>query len=165
MEELDSRFTMIVVNKADGPGLQRRDSTDSEENRILSQAVPRNLYSGGLFYVSSILGLGSKNNGEFLDEFYAETYDDQVYKYNNPNERRYKTLYSFNIMPAQLKQRSDNLAASHSDLVYANSGLFSIETEIENFAGKYSSYNKCFQSQMFLKKVLERNLSELHKKD
>ena len=52
MEELDSRFTMIVVNKADGPGLQRRDSTDSEENRILSQAVPRNLYSGGLFYVS-----------------------------------------------------------------------------------------------------------------
>lgn len=46
MEELDSRFTMIVVNKADGPGLQRRDSTDSEETRILSQAVPRNLYSG-----------------------------------------------------------------------------------------------------------------------
>ena len=161
MEELDSRFTMIVVNKADGPGLQRRDSTDSEENRILSQAVPRNLYSGGLFYVSSILGLGSKNNGEFLDEFYAETYDDQVYKYNNPNERRYKTLYSFNIMPAQLKQRSDNLAASHSDLVYANSGLFSIETEIENFAGKYSSYNKCFQSQMFLKKVLEITADEI----
>ena len=161
IEELDSRFTMIVVNKADGPGLQRRDSTDSEENRILSQAVPRNLYSGGLFYVSSILGLGSKNNGEFLDEFYAETYDDQVYKYNNPNERRYKTLYSFNIMPAQLKQRSDNLAASHSDLVYANSGLFSIETEIENFAGKYSSYNKCFQSQMFLKKVLEITADEI----
>ena len=161
MEELDSRFTMIVVNKADGPGLQRRDSTDSEENRILSQAVPRNLYSGGLFYVSSIIGLGSKNNGEFLDEFYAETYDDQVYKYNNPSERRYKTLYSFNIMPAQLKQRSDNLAATNPDLVYANSGLFSIETEIENFAGKYSSYNKCFQSQLFLKKVLEITADEI----
>lgn len=164
MEELDSRFTMIVVNKADGPGLQRRDSTNSEENRILSQAVPRNLYSGGLFYVSSILGLGSKNNGNFLDEFYAETYEDQVYKYNNPSERRYKTLYSFNIMPAQLKQRSDFLAASHPDLVYANSGLFSIETEIENFAGKYSSYNKCFQSQMFLKKVLEITASEIEQK-
>ena len=91
MEELDSRFTMIVVNKADGPGLQRRDSTDSEETRILSQAVPRNLYSGGLFYVSSIMGLGAKNHGEFIDEFYAETYEDQVYKYSNPNERRYKT--------------------------------------------------------------------------
>ena len=161
MEELDSRFTMIVVNKADGPGLQRRDSTASEETRILSQAVPRNLYSGGLFYVSSILGLGSKNNGEFIDDFYAETYEDQVYKYNNPNERRYRTLYSFNIMPAQLKQRSDSAAAAQQDLVYANSGLFSIETEIENFAGKYSSYNKCFQSQMFLKKVLEITADEI----
>ncbi len=163
MEELDSRFTMIVVNKADGPGLQRRDSTVSEETRILSQAVPRNLYSGGLFYVSSILGLGSKNNGEFIDDFYAETYEDQVYKYNNPNERRYRKLYNFNIMPAQLKQRSDSAAAARQDLVYANSGLFSIETEIEVFAGKYSSYNKCFQSQMFLKNVLEITAAEIER--
>lgn len=164
MEELDSRFTMIVVNKADGSGLQRRDSTDFEENRILSQAVPRNLYSGGLFYVSSILDLGSKNNGKFLDEFYAETYDDQVYKYNNPGERRYKKLYCYNIMPAQLKQRSDDAAAAQQDLVYANSGLFSIEREIENFAGKYSSYNKCFQSQMFLKNVLEITAGDIEMK-
>lgn len=64
-------------------------------------------------------------------------------------------------MPAQLKQRSDNAAAAQQDLVYANSGLFSIETEIENFAGKYSSYNKCFQSQMFLKKVLEITADEI----
>lgn len=163
MEELDSRFTMIVVNKADGPGLQRKDSTDSEESRILSQAVPRNLYSGGLFYVSSILGLGAKNNGEFLDEFYDETFDDQIYKYNNPNENRYKTLYKYNIMPPQLKQRADKSAASNPDLVYANSGLFSIETEIENFAGKYSSYNKCFQSQMFLNKVLEITAEEIER--
>ena len=74
MEELDNRFTMIVVNKADGPGLQRREPTDCEQKRILNQAVPRNLYSGGLFYVSSIMGLGSKNNGEFLDEYYSETF-------------------------------------------------------------------------------------------
>ena len=161
MEELDSRFTMIVVNKADGPGLQRRDSTDSEETRILSQAVPRNLYSGGLFYVSSIMGLGSKNHGEFIDEFYAETYEDQIYKYSNPNERRYKTLYTYNIMPAQLKQRSFSAAAAQQDLVYANSGLYSIETEIEAFAGKYSSYNKCFQSQMFLTKVIEITADEI----
>ena len=164
MEELDSRFTMIVVNKADGPGLQRRDSTASEETRILSQAVPRNLYSGGLFYVSSILGLGSKNNGEFIDDNCLENYEDQVYKYNNPSERRYKTLYSYNIMPAQLKQRADSAAAAQQDLVYANSGLFSIETEIENFAGKYSSYNKCFQSQMFLNNVIEITADEIERK-
>lgn len=155
MDELDNRFTMIVVNKADGPGLQRKESSASEQKRILAQAVPRNLYSGGLFYVSSILGLGAKNDGDFLDDFYAETFEDQVYKYSNPKERRYKTLYSFNIMPSQIKRRADDLAAAQEDLVYANSGLFSVETEIETFAGKYSAYNKCFQSQMFLNRVIQ----------
>lgn len=161
MDELDNRFTMIVVNKADGPGLGRRDSTVTEQSRILSQAVPRNLYSGGLFYVSSILGLGSKNDGDFLDDYYAETFEDQVYKYSNPAERRYKTLYSFNIMPLQIKNRADALASGQQDLVYANSGLFSIETEIETFAGKYSAYNKCFQSQMFLYRVIDITKEEI----
>ena len=31
MEELDSRFTMIVVNKADGPGLQRKENYFKED--------------------------------------------------------------------------------------------------------------------------------------
>lgn len=154
MEELDNRFTMIVVNKADGIKPQTGSSLAFEQQRVLSQAVPRNLYSGGLFYVSSILGLGAKNGGEFYDESYAETYDEQVYKYNDPTGKRYRTLYTLNILPAQLKQRANEQAAGETDLVYANSGLFSIETEIENFAGKYSAYNKCFQSQMFLKNVI-----------
>ncbi len=161
MKELDNRFTMIVVNKADVPGLQRKEASESEENSILSQSVPRNLYSGGLFYVSSILGLGFKNQGKFINDTSEETYKDQVYKYNNPNEQRYKTLYSYNIMPAQLKQRSFEEASAVKDLVYANSGLFSVETEIENFAGKYSSYNKCVQSQMFLTKVIELTANEI----
>lgn len=156
-EELDDRFTMIVVNKADGPGLQRKDMSESEQSRVLGQAVPRNLYSGGLYYVSSILGLGSKNGGDFVDDYYAETYDDQVTKYTDPTHRRYKTLYSYNIMPPQIKKRSDAMAVAKSttDPVYANSGLYSIEVEIENFAGKYSAYNKCFQSQMFLNNIIQ----------
>ena len=164
MEELDNRFTMIVVNKADGIKPQTGSSLTFEQQRVLSQAVPRNLYSGGLFYVSSILGLGAKNDGEFYDESYAETYDEQVYKYNDPSGRRYRTLYTLNIMPAHLKQRADELAAQQTDLVYANSGLFSIETEIETFAGKYSSYNKCFQSQMFLKNVIRITEEEIEDK-
>ncbi len=164
MEELDNRFTMIVVNKADGLKPQTGGALAVEQERILSQAVPRNLYSGGLFYVSSILGLGAKSNGEFQDESYAETFDEQVYKYNDPSGRRYRTLYSLNILPAQLKHRSDGQAKEQSNLVYANSGLFSIETEIENFAGKYSSYNKCFQSQMFLKNIIRITEEEIEEK-
>ena len=155
MEELDSRFTMIVVNKADGPGLQRKENSAEEKQRVLRQAVPRSLYSGGLFYVSSILGLGSKNGGEFIDDFYAELFEDQESKYSNPEHRRYKTLYIYNIMPEQIERRSDALAAKQTDLLYANSGLFSIESMIEAFAGKYSAYNKCYQSTMFLNHVID----------
>lgn len=155
MEELDSRFTMIVVNKADGPGLQRKENSEAEKSRVLRQAVPRSLYSGGLYYVSSILGLGSKNGGDFIDDFYAELFEDQESKYSNPEHRRYKTLYIYNIMPDQIERRADAIAAKQTDLLYANSGLFSVESQIEAFAGMYSAYNKCYQSQMFLNRVID----------
>lgn len=164
MDELDNRFTMIVVNKADSAGIQRRGTTTAEQNRILGQAVPRNLYSGGLFYVSSILGLGAKTDGEFLDYVYEDIYDAQVNRYDNPDHKHYRTLYLFDIMPAQIKKRADELAAKQEDLVYANSGLFTVETEIEEFAGKYSAYNKCFQSQMFLTRVIVITEEEIEDK-
>ena len=155
LEELDNRFTMIVVNKADNAGVQRRGTSEQEKKRILSQAVPRNLYSGGLFYVSSILGLGAKSDGEFVDEVYADIYDAQEHRYSNPSNKFYRSLYLYDIMPDQIKDRADKLAAGQEELVYANSGLFTIENEIETFAGKYAAYNKCFQSQMFLTKVIQ----------
>lgn len=155
LEELDSRFTMIVVNKADGPGLQRKDNSEADKSRVLRQAIPRNLYSGGLFYVSSILGLGCKNDGDFIDDFYAELFEDQESKYSNPEHRRYKKLYTYNIMPEQIERRACELAEKQEDLLYANSGLFSVESQIEAFAGMYSAYNKCFQSQMFLNRVID----------
>ena len=164
LEELDSRFTMIVVNKADSAGIQRRGSTAVEQNRILGQAVPKNLYSGGLFYVSSVLGLGAKTDGDFVDYVYEDIYDAQVARYENPDHKHYRTLYLFNIQPDQLKKRADSLAAAQNDLVFANSGLFTVETEIEAFAGKYSAYNKCFQSQMFLTKVIMITRDEIEDK-
>ncbi len=160
-EELDDRFTMIVVNKADSAGVQRRSDTEQEQNRILRQAVPRNLYSGGIFYVSSILGLGAKTGGEFEDYFYEDIYDAQEKRYRDPGDKHYRTLYLFNIMPPQIKLRSDDLSAKQTDLIYANSGLFSVETEIETFAGKYSAYNKCFQSQLFLGRVIQITEKEI----
>lgn len=155
LDELDKRFTMIVVNKADKNDLNRKESSEEEEKLILRQAIPRHLYSAGIFYVSSIIGLGSKNGGEFLDDFYAETYEDQEHKYRDPENKRYKQLYTFDIMPFQIKQRLDGAAAKEQNLIYANSGLFSIETEIETFAGKYSAYNKCYQSQLFLYRIID----------
>ncbi len=161
IEELDDRFTMIIVNKADMAKLPKGKLSKEDEEQILSLSIPRNLYTEGIYFVSSVMGLGSKNKGEFVDEHYAEIFEDQKQKYADVTSRFYKTLYQYNIMPDQLKQRLDNLSEKCNDALYANSGLYAIEQEIQIFAGKYSAYNKCQQSQLFLGKVIQMTSQEI----
>ena len=161
MAELDNRFTMIIVNKADAASLKKNGLTDDDRDRVLSLAIPRKMYAGGLYFVSSIMGLGAKNDQEFLDDHNAEIFEDQCNKYTNPGSRFYKQLYRYNIMPEQIKQRYDELCARHRNLLYANSGLYSVEQAIETFASVYSHYNKCQQSQLFLGKVIQITSEEI----
>lgn len=161
MVELDNRFTMIIVNKADAASLKKTGLSDDDRDRILSLAIPRKLYAGGLYFVSSIMGLGSKNDEEFLEDHTAEVFEDQKYKYIDPTSRFYKQLYRYNILPAQIKRRYDMLSEKHRNLLYANSGLYSVELAIETFAGVYSHYNKCQQSQLFLNKVIQITFNEI----
>ena len=52
---------MIVVNKAESADINlRKFKKDSFRQKIMNQSIPRELYAQGIFYVSSILGLGSK---------------------------------------------------------------------------------------------------------
>lgn len=161
MKELDSRFTMIVVNKADAAELDKGGFSEEKEERILGESVPKNLYSGGIYFVSSVMGLGAKNSEDFIDEHYAELFDEKKNKFENENSRFYKRLYLYNIMPEQLKRKSVETAQRCNNKIFANSGLFSVEKEIQTFAGKYSSYNKCQQSQLFLGKVIDITSDEI----
>ncbi len=158
MPELDSRFTMIIVNKADASNIEKKKIT---EDSILSQALPKALYAGGLYFVSSIMGLGAKNDGELIDEHYDETFETLRSKYEDPNSKYYKTLYRFNIMPEQIKAQSICESESCPNLILANSGLFWIEHEIDSFASKYSAYNKCQQSVLFLARMIEITSAEI----
>ncbi|MFR4844507.1 MAG: hypothetical protein ACLUAO_00115 [Streptococcus sp.] len=82
---------MIVVNKAEAlldlslTNFKR----DSFRNKIMNQAVPRELYAQGIYYVSSILGLGAKLNGH-LEENLSEQFDTYREKYSNPETKYYK---------------------------------------------------------------------------
>ncbi len=40
MAELDNRFTMIIVNKADAASLKKTGLTEDDRDRILSLAIP-----------------------------------------------------------------------------------------------------------------------------
>lgn len=161
MAELDSRFTMIIVNKADAASLPKDGFKEEDISRLLGEAIPRSLYSEGIFFVSSVIGLGSKTKGNFVDEHSSEVFDDQEPKYSDPDNKRYKQLYLYDIMPGKQKEHAVEAAQICEDKLFANSGLYSVEREIQTFANKYSSYNKCQQSRMFLGKVIDITSDEI----
>lgn len=161
MKELDNRFTMIVVNKADAASLKKDGFNEDDQDRILSLAIPRQMYAGGLYFVSSIMGLGAKNDQRFIDDHNAEIFEDQYNKYSNPSSRFYKQLYRYNIMPEQIKRRYNERCAENKNLVYANSGLYSVEQAVSSFADVFSPYNKCQQSRLFLDRVIRITSEEI----
>lgn len=161
IEELDERFTMIIVNKADIASLKGTELSSEQKTRIMGQSIPKHMYSSGIYFVSSIMGLSAKNNGDFIDEHSAEVFETQRSKFENPDSRFYKMMYRYNIMPEQIKRKADEQSAKCENLIYANSGLYCIEREIQTFAGKYSPYNKCEQSKRFLDNMIEITSTEI----
>lgn len=156
IEALDERFAMIVVNKADTADLPEGDWTKEEEDYIKSTAVVRNLYAQGVYFVSSVMGLGAKLGGELSDRHYDRCYRQSLESYEDPESRYYTRLYAYNLLPGQLKEQSCTEAAHDTNLVHANSGLFSIECGVEDFASKYSAYNKCHRSDVLLRDIIEK---------
>lgn len=165
IEAMDERFAMIVVNKADGAELPKGSFDEEEIDHIMDSAIPRHLYAQGIYFVSSILGLGSKTSGEFISDNYAEKYEDQERKYSNPDNRFYKKLYTYNILPGQISKRTNLESEKCQDLVFANSGLYCVEQEIVLFAERYSAYNKCYQSESLLRRIIDVTSDEIKIKE
>lgn len=153
MQEFDSRFTMIIVNRMDMQnGLPLEGFSENEKREILEQAIPRNLYSAGIYFVSSVMGLGAKNDGAFIDRSLKGAYS--KLKRIDPDDELYRKYYMYNILPRQLEEKERKAASQCENVALADSGLFSVENRIKLFAEKYSVYNKCIQSHIFLKNVV-----------
>lgn len=152
---LDKRFTMIILNKADGSDLDEDGFTKEHEREILEYKSVEKMYASGIYFVSSIMGLGAKNNGELIDKHYRKIFRSQQNMYMDPEDLDYASLYNYNIMPSQIKKQMIEYSLDCSNLIYANSGLLAVEMEIENFATKHSAYNKCQMVYMFLNDVID----------
>ena len=113
------------------------------------------MYSAGIFFVSSILGLGVKTDGFLRNNQYRKIYRKEKESYCDSEDEDYTTLYRYNIMPAQIKEALVSKCEAHPNLIYANSGLYGIEQEMEDFASKYSAYNKCQMVYLFLTNVID----------
>lgn len=155
IKALDKRFTMIIVNKADGSDLGEDGFGAKKEQEILEFSSVEKMYASGIYFVSSIMGIGAKKAGVLLDKHYRRIYRLQQDMYEDPEDEDYVTLYKYNIMPKQIKSMVMDYSANCNNLVYANSGLYCVEREMENFASKHAAYNKCQMVYMFLKEVIE----------
>ena len=159
MDSIDERFTMVIVNRADSANLPKDGFEDSDIEEKLGQAVCSTLHSNRIFYVSSILGLASKQNGKLIDEYYQNVYDKEIRNYTDSNARNMKSLYRYNIIPEQIKENCDEMSEAQPNKLFAKSGLFWIEQEIKQFAEEYSPYDKCIRSKAFLEEIIEKTLS------
>lgn len=161
MKEIDSRFTMIIVNKADNSNLPEHGFNEEQKEDLLSNAIPKCMYSIGIYFTSSIMALGAKTNGNLSDNFYRRLYKTNLNNFSNPEEECYTQLYKYNIMPQQIQEESCKKCEANNNLVYSNSGFYAIEDGILNFVNKYSAYNKCRQSLLYLENVVSLVNEEL----
>ena len=168
IKALDKRFTMIVFNKADTSDLPVGGFSEKQVKNILEYNSVEKMYAGGIYFVSAIMGLGAKNGGELTDKHYRKIYRSQQEMFSEPDDMDYATLYTYNIMPEQIKNEvveySKVCARDKTDLIYANSGLYCIEQEMEDFASKYSAYNKCQMVYMFLNEVIHKTNDAIREK-
>lgn len=157
---LDSRFTMIVVSKADQAGLPENGFDEVDIKNLKGQAVVKRLYSNGLYFVSSLMGMGSKNAGSFVDSGLRRHFVQQKASYSDADDEFYTQLSTYNIMPDNMKANVGIAAEYVDEPLFVNSGLFCVEHEIESFANKYAAYNKCRQMEQALEQAHERAMRD-----
>ena len=164
IDALDQRFTMIALNKADVSDLPENGFSEKQVKNIMEFRSVEKMYASGIFFVSSIMGLGAKNNGVLSDKFYRKIYKLQTNSFADPDDEDYMELYKYNIMPLQIKEEVIEYSANEKNLIYVNSGLHCIETEIEEFASKYSAYNKCQMVYSLLADVVTKTTDKIAKR-
>ena len=164
IEALDKRFTMIVINKADSVELPKTGLESYEINDIMEYESVEKMYSSGIYFVSSVMGLGAKEKDGIISDYLADVYDEKEKKFGDPTARSYKKLYEYNIMPEQMKRRAMEYSQECDNLIYANSGVYCVEMEMEQFASRHAAYNKCQMVYSFLKSVINETTRRVEDK-
>lgn len=164
IDALDQRFTMIVLNKSDVSDLPEKGFSEKQIKNIKEFRSVEKMYASGIFFVSSIMGLGAKNNGALSDKYYRKIYKLQTNAFTDSEDEDYMELYKYNIMPLQIKEEVIAYSTNEKNLIYVNSGLHCIETEMEEFASKYSAYNKCQMVSALLTDVADKTTEKIAKR-
>lgn len=145
--KFDKRFTMLIVNQADNTEFS------DDKSEIRNQKIIRKLNPFGIFFVSSILGLAAKTNGYFADSYYRKVYRTNRILYTDSSDDDYTQLYKYNSLP--FLENEDNSTNDSRELLYINSGLYSVEKSIMDFVSEYSVYDKCQQAYEVISELID----------
>lgn len=156
---LDKTNTVIVINKAD------EEIDDALGRKKYGSDIITRWQSNRIFFVSSILGLGSKkdraeNKNNWIDQRYWDTYRKNYGDFDKSNEDIYRQLYKYNIVSEDRKREYEKLVEG-KDCMFINSGIHCVEHEIALFSKKYALYNKCNQAQRYISDAIELTGSKM----
>lgn len=159
--KLDMQNILIVVNQADGTG--NDELKNKKENK--GQLEITREKSGGVFFVSSIIGIGAKkdnfdknNDSEWINASYFGEYRKNYDDFSTTEGKFAKSLYKYNFMikseqKAYCEEAEKIDSSDTREILYYNSGIHCVERAISEYAEKYASYNKCKNSIEFFEKA------------
>lgn len=159
--KLDIPNILIVVNQADGTG---NDELKNKKEKKGQLEITKEK-SGGVFFVSSIIGIGAKkdnfdkdNDSDWIDSSYYETYSDKYARFSTTEGKFAKSLYKYNFMieseqKAYCEEAEKIDSSDIREILHYNSGIHCVEKAISEYAEKYASYNKCRNSIEFFEKA------------
>ena len=159
--KLDMQNILIVVNQADGTG--NDELKNKKENK--GQLEITREKSGGVFFVSSIIGIGAKkdnfdknNDSEWINASYFGEYRKNYDDFSTTEGKFAKSLYKYNFMieseqKAYCEEAEKIDSSDIREILHYNSGIHCVEKAISEYAEKYASYNKCRNSIEFFEKA------------
>ena len=154
--KLDTTNALIVVNKSD----EKMNRALEEKKLKIDKLKLTKWKSTRIFFVSALLGLASKKENphcidNWHDEDMYELFEEKAHRYEKFDDAR--SLYQFNIVDKSRNLPADRIPdvnAAPTQLLLFNSGLASIEIEIENYARRYAQYIKAREAIKYLDKAI-----------
>lgn len=151
---MDLANMLVVITRGDEVSLD--DLKKGFKENILNEWKFRKI-----LFLSSIVALGFKKDGNLLVGAYKEIYFENKGKFCASNEY-YRQLYQYAILSDENEKAAlQQMAATATNPLYHDCGIFSVEYEIKMYADKFLRYLKAQQQCTYLLDALQKAKCQL----
>ena len=158
---MDESNILIVVTQADGqPFSSLKKQAQGKEQLAARQGVENRIC-----YTSAVLGFYAKKGSyPMMGCQSAEDLEDSKERFDangGPYRSGRARLYQIDSLPQDQLEKVQrdgdqaNETGTEQEKLFHNSGLWAVEREIERFAKRFASYNKCWQAKSYLSQAID----------